>query len=279
MAARLYVHRARPLRRNPAAWLSGSILVLLAGLVLAAPLSGANPLATAPADQLRPPSLAHPLGTDLLGRDVWSRLLWGGRLSLAAGLLAVGLVALPGTLLGMLAGYAGGWPDRLLMRIVDVLLAFPSLLLTLTIIALLGTGLLSAAVAVGLAGVARFARLVRAAVLGVQSQPYIQAARVVGCRPGRILWRHVLPNASGTLIVLSSLELGYALLNISALGFLGLGAQPPAPEWGTMLADGRGLLRDAPWAAGAPGLAITLSVLAVNLLGDAWREALDAGGR
>jgi len=205
-----------------------------------------DPLAAAPADQLLPPGLAHPLGTDLLG---------------------------------MLDGYAGGWPDRLLMRIVDVLLAFPSLLLTLTIMAVLGTGLLSAAVAVGLAGAARFARLMRAAVLAVRSQPYIQAARVVGCRPGRILWRHVLPNASGTLIVLSSLELGYALLNISALGFLGLGAQPPAPEWGTMLAEGRGLLRDAPWAADAPGLAITLSVLAVNLLGDAWREALDAAGR
>jgi peptide/nickel transport system permease protein len=280
MAARLYVHRARPLRRNPAAWLSLTVLALLAGLVVAAPLlSGYDPLATAPAGQLLPPSLAHPLGTDLLGRDVWSRLLWGGRLSLAAGILAVGLVALPGTLLGMLAGYAGGWPERLLMRMVDVLLAFPSLLLTLTIMAVLGTGLLSAALAVGLAGVARFARLMRAATLGVRSQPYIQAARVVGCRPGRILGRHVLPNVSGTLVVLSSLELGYALLNISALGFLGLGAQPPAPEWGTMLAEGRGLLRYAPWVAGAPGLAITLSVLAVNLLGDAWREALDAGGR
>jgi len=162
------------------------------------------------------------------------------------------------------------------MRIVDVLLAFPSLLLALTIIAMLGPGLISASLAVGLAGIPRFARVVRAGALSVRSELFIEAARVVGCRPWRILLRHVAPNVRGIIIPLASLELGYALLNIGALSFLGLGAPPPTPEWGAMLAEGRALLRNAPWIATAPGLAITLSVLAFNLLGDALRDALDS---
>jgi peptide/nickel transport system permease protein len=161
------------------------------------------------------------------------------------------------------------------MRVVDVLLAFPSLLLALTIIALLGPGLTSAVLAVGLAGIPRFARLIRAGAAGVRSEPFIEAARVIGCRPSRILLRHVAPNVREIVIPLSSLELGYALLNISALSFLGLAAQPPAPEWGAMLAEGRALLRHAPWISTAPGLAITLSVLAFNLLGDALHDALN----
>jgi len=256
------------------------LLLMVVGLSLAAPsLAPYDPIATAPAHQLLPPSLAHPAGTDLFGRDVWSRLLWGGWRSLGAGVLAVGLAVLPGGLLGLLAGYTGGRLDSLLMRGVDVLLAFPSLLLALTIVALLGPGLGSAVLAVGLAGVPRFARVVRAGALGVRSETFIEAARVVGCRPGRILLRHVAPNVRGIIIPLCSLEVGYALLNISALGFLGLGAQPPTPEWGAMLAEGRVLLRHAPWIAAAPGLAISFSVLAFNLLGDALRDALDRRAR
>jgi peptide/nickel transport system permease protein len=193
--------------------------------------------------------------------------------------LAVALAVLPGSLLGLLAGYAGGRIDSFLMRIVDVLLAFPSLLLALTIIALLGPGLASAVLAVGLAGIPRYARLIRAGASRVRSEPFIEAARVVGCRPRRILLRHVAPNVREIIFPLSSLELGYALLNISALSFLGLGAQPPTPEWGAMLAEGRALLRHAPWISTAPGLAITLSVLAFNLLGDALRDALDVRKR
>jgi peptide/nickel transport system permease protein len=273
---RIQTPRPRALRQNPAAWLSALLLAAVVGLSLAAPLLAPySPTAADPANQLLPPSLAHPAGTDLFGRDVWSRLLWGGRLSLAAGILAVTLAALPGSLLGLLAGYSGGWLDALLMRLVDMLLAFPSLLLALALVAWLGPGLVSAALAVGLAGLPRFARLIRAATLGVRSELYIEAARVVGCRPERILLHHVAPNVRGVIIVLGSLELGYALLNIGALSFLGLGAQPPTPEWGAMLAEGRGLLRDAPWVATAPGLAITLTVLAFNLLGDALRDALD----
>jgi peptide/nickel transport system permease protein len=180
----------------------------------------------------------------------------------------------PGILLGLLAGYAGGWLDALLMRIVDILLAFPSLLLALTMVTVLEPGLPSVALAVGLAGIPRFARVVRASASQIRLDPFIEAARVVGCRPSRILLRHIAPNLRDIIIPLAALELGYALINISALSFLGLGAQPPTPEWGAMLAEGRVLLRPAPWITTAPGLAISLSVLAFNLLGDALRDAL-----
>jgi peptide/nickel transport system permease protein len=273
---RVQIPRPRALHQNPAAWTGTILLLAIMGMSLAAPgVAPYDPIATAPASQLQPPSLNHPAGTDLFGRDVWSRLLWGGRSSLGAGILAVGLAVLPGSLLGLLAGYAGSRLDSVLMRVVDVLLAFPSLLLALTIMALLGPGLTSAVLAVGLAGIPRFARLIRAGASGVRSEPFIEAARVIGCRPSRILLRHVAPNVRQIAIPLSSLELGYALLNISALSFLGLGAQPPTPEWGAMLAEGRALLRHAPWISTAPGLSITLSVLAFNLLGDALQDALD----
>ncbi|GAB4547830.1 MAG: ABC transporter permease [Anaerolineae bacterium] len=273
---RIQLPRPRTLRQNPAAWTGAALLVAIIGLSLAAPgLAPYDPLATAPAHQLRPPSLRYPAGTDLLGRDVWSRLLWGGQLSLGAGTLAVILAVLPGSLLGLLAGYAGGRLDSFLMRAMDVLLAFPSLLLALTIVALLGPGLFSVALAIGLAGIPRFGRLVRASASGIRSEPFIEAARVTGCRPARILLRHVAPNVREIIIPLISLEFGHALLNISALSFLGIGAQPPTPEWGAMLAEGRTLLRHAPWVSAVPGLAITLSVLAFNLLGDALRDALN----
>lgn len=273
---RVQIPRPRALRQNPAAWAGAILLLAIVSLSLAAPgLATYDPIATAPADQLQPPSLRHLAGSDLFGRDVWSRLLWGGRRSLGAGALAVTLAVLPGSLLGLLAGYAGGRLESILMRIVDVLLAFPSLLLALAIVAWLGPGLLSVTLAVGLAGIPRFARLVRAGAAGIRLELFIEAARVIGCRPGRILLHHVAPNVREIIIPLGSLELGYALLNIGALSFLGLGTQPPTPEWGAMLAEGRALLRPAPWISTAPGLAITLSVLAFNLLGDALRDALD----
>jgi ABC-type dipeptide/oligopeptide/nickel transport system permease subunit len=273
---RVQIYRPRSLRRNPAAWSGAVLLLVIVGLSLAAPyVAPHDPIATAPARQLQPPSLEHPAGTDLFGRDVWSRLLWGGRLSLGAGALAIALAVLPGSLIGLLAGYMGGWVDSLLMRSVDLLLAFPSLLLGLTVVAWLGPGLLSVVLAVGLAGIPRFARVIRAGAAEVRSEPFIEAARVIGSRPWRILLRHVAPNVQEIAIPLASLELGYALLNISAFSFLGLGVQAPTPEWGAMLAEGRALLREAPWVSTAPGLAITLTVLALNLLADALRDALD----
>ncbi|PWH17127.1 MAG: peptide ABC transporter permease [Ardenticatenia bacterium] len=263
------------LRTDPRFWAGGCVVCLIVSMAATAPLIAPyDPLTTAPARQLLPPSVDHPAGTDLLGRDVWSRLIWGGRLSLTAGAIATALAVLPGSLLGLLAGYVGGKIDSLLMRIVDMALAFPTLLLALTIVSALGTGLTSAALAVGCAGIPRFARVVRAATLGVRYAPFIEAARTVGCRPYRILLRHIAPFVADTVVVLASLELGYALLNIGALSFLGLGAQSPAPEWGLMLTEGRAYLSVAPWITAAPGCAITLTVLAVNLLGDALRDAL-----
>jgi len=244
-------------------------------LAVAAPLlSGYDPLVTAPAQQLSPPGWLHLLGSDLFGRDVWSRLVWGGRLSLSSGVMATLIAVLCGSAIGLLSAYAGGRWDASLMRGVDMLLAFPSLLLALAIVAALGTGLTSAILAVGIAGIPRFARVMRAAALAVRTEPYIEAARVIGCRPARIVVRHLAPNVLDTLVVLASLELGYAVLNISALSFLGLGAQPPAAEWGLMLTEGRAYLRTAPWISAAPGVAITLSVLAINLVGDALRDGL-----
>lgn len=263
------------LRTDPRFWAGGCALFLFLFVATAAPfIAPYDPLSTAPARQFLPPTIEHPIGTDLLGRDVWSRLAWGGRLSLVAGAIATALAVLPGSLLGLSAGYVGGKIDSMLMRIVDMALAFPTLLLALTIVSALGTGLTSATLAVGCAGVPRFARVVRAATLSVRYAPFIEAARTVGCSPVRILLRHIAPFVADTIIVLGSLELGYALLNIGALSFLGLGAQPPAPEWGLMLTEGRAYLSVAPWITAAPGCAITLTVLAVNLLGDALRDAL-----
>jgi len=268
------------LRVDPRFRAGSGILCLIVLIAVAAPLTASyDPLAAMPVRQLQPPSIYHLAGTDLLGRDVWSRLAWGGRLSLSAGAVATALAVLPGSVLGLLSGYFGGKLDSLLMRAVDVALAFPTLLLALTIVTVLGPGLAGATLAVGCAGIPRFTRVVRAATLGVRYAPFIEAARTIGCRPHRILLRHIAPFVADTIIVLASLELGYALLNIGALSFLGLGAQPPAPEWGLMLTEGRAYLSVAPWITAAPGCAITLTVLAVNLLGDALRDALGLQAR
>jgi len=256
------------------------VLCLIIFVAAAAPfVAFHSPTAATPARQFLPPGIEHPAGTDLLGRDVWSRVVWGGRLSLAAGAVAAALTVLPGSLLGLFSGYVGGRVDSFLMRVVDMALAFPTLLLALTIVSVLGPGLTSAALAVGCAGAPRFTRIVRAATLSVRYAPFIEAARTIGCPPGRILLRHIAPFVLDTVIVLASLELGYALLNIGALSFLGLGAQPPAPEWGLMLTEGRAYLGVAPWITAVPGCAITLTVLAVNLLGDALRDALGLQAR
>ena len=251
------------------------LLCLITGSALTAPLlTSYAPTEPQPVDSLLAPNWSHLAGTDLFGRDIWSRLLWGGRRSLAAAAVAVVLALLPGAVLGITSAQIGGRVDSFLMRIIDVLLAFPSLLLALTLIAWLGPGLFSAALAVGIAGIPRFARVMHADALRIKSRAYIEAAHAVGCSTSRIVWRHLLPNVAGSLLVLTALELGYALLNISGLSFLGLGAQPPSAEWGLMLAEGRGLLRIAPWVATFPGLAITLTVLAMNLLTDAIQDRL-----
>jgi peptide/nickel transport system permease protein len=266
----------RQLRRNVGALLGLFILVVIVSTAALAPLIVPHdPLTVAPETQLKPPSTVHWAGTDLFGRDVFSRLLFGGRVSLLVGVVAVLIASVPGTALGLIAGYYRSWVDGLIMRVMDLMLSFPGILLALGIVALLGPGLLNVMIAVGIAGIPSYTRLVRGSVLAVKKNLYVRAARTIGCRDGRILLRHILPNVLAPIVVLTTLDIAWAILNASSLSFLGLGAQPPTPEWGAMLSEGRGYMRQAPWITIAPGLAIMLTVLSVNLLGDGLRDALD----
>lgn len=224
---------------------------------------------------LLPPSIAHPFGTDELGRDVLSRVIVAARVSLQVGAVSVGLALVAGVAIGLFAGYYRGWLDNLLMRSMDVLFAFPVLLLAVAIVAVLGPGLGTAMVAIGVVYTPIFARVTRASVLSVREQVYVRAAMSVGASDLRIMGRHVLPNIAAPLIVQTSLSLAFAILSEAALSFLGLGVQPPAPSWGRMLFDGRGFVTDAWWLGVFPGAAIFLTVLAFNLVGDALRDVLD----
>ncbi|MBN1136766.1 MAG: ABC transporter permease [Anaerolineae bacterium] len=272
----IYAPPPRRARANATALAALAWLALVVVASLAAPLlTPYDPLQMSPKEQFSPPGARHPLGTDLFGRDVAARILYGGRISLGIGLVAVLFAAVPGTALGLIAGYYGRWPDRLISWLVDVMLSFPSILLALTIVAALGPGIANVVVAVGIAGIPTYTRLVRGQVLSARRQPYVRAAVTVGARDLRILLRHILPNVFGPIVVLATLDVGWAILNASALSFLGLGAQPPIAEWGAMLNEGRGYLRNAPWVTFAPGIAIALAVLAVNLVGDYLRDALD----
>lgn len=224
----------------------------------------------------QPPSAEFWFGTDTLGRDVFSRVLVGAQVSLQLGLISIGLGLGPGIALGLVAGYFGGRIDAVLSRFVDAMLAFPSILLALVIIAALGPNLRNVMIAVGIGTVPLYARLVRGSVLAVRRLPYVEAARVVGNGHVRIMVRHVLANAYAPIVVLSTLQVGQAILVGSGLSFLGLGAQPPTPEWGLMSAEGRDVLRRAWWISTFPGLAILSVVIACNLLGDGLRSALDS---
>lgn len=267
------------LRRNRGAVLG--LLVLLGWLLVAvaapivAPYNPVEPVA--PSRQ--PPSLQHPFGTDLIGRDVYSRVIYGGRVSLAIGLISVSIGLSLGVLVGLPSGYYGGMTDSFLMRLLDAMLAFPGLLLALVVIAALGAGLTNVMLAVGIASIPLYGRLVRGTCLSLREQDFVQAARVVGARDSRIMAGHILPNLIGPLIVLCTLQIGAAILVGSSLSYLGLGAQPPTPEWGLMTADGRPYIGRAWWMSTFPGLAIFTVVLAINLLGDGLRGALDPRAR
>ena len=227
------------------------------------------------AHRLAPPGdFGHPLGSDNLGRDTWSRLVYGSRVSLAVGLFSVAISLGLGTPLGALAGYKGGRVDALIMRSMDLLLAFPSILLAIAIVTVLGNNLTNAMIAVGVVGIPIFARITRASVLSVKELEFVQAARTIGCSNARILWVHILPNCVNPLVVQATLSLGTSVLDAAGLSFLGLGAKPPTPEWGTMLADTYRYYEQAPWLVLAPGLAILGMVLGFNLLGDGLRDAL-----
>ncbi len=225
--------------------------------------------------QLQPPSLTHFLGTDRYGRDIFSRIVYGTRYALLSGLLADGVALGIGCLLGLIAAFYGGWWDFLIMRGVDVMMAFPYLLLAMLTIAILGPGLINAMIAIGIVYAPQYARILRSSVLSIKETDYITAARAMGANDPRIMFQHILPNAMAPIIVQATLTAGAAIIEAAGLGFLGLGAQPPTPEWGAMLSGGRDFMLSAPWIATFPGLAIAITVLGFNLLGDAMRDALD----
>ena len=264
------------LRRQRLALVGGGVLILLVFVALLAPLlAPQDPLAQDLYGRLQAPSLEHPFGTDDFGRDILSRIIYGARISLRIGLVAITAALAVGTVLGLLAGYWGGAIDTLIMRIMDLLLAFPSILLAIAVVAVTGPGIDNAIMAVSVVLIPQFARLVRSSVLSVREMAYVEAARALGAGQARILLISVLPNCMAPIIVQTTLSLGTAILDAAGLSFLGLGAQPPTPEWGAMLAGGRELLLKAPWVMTFPGLAIFAVVLALNLFGDGLRDALD----
>ncbi|MEU6697233.1 ABC transporter permease [Pseudonocardia sp. NPDC046786] len=253
------------------------VLLVLTAAFVPGLLAPGDPAIGDTADRMLPPGPGHLFGTDHLGRDVWTRVVHGASLSLQATVIAVSVALIAGGLIGLVAGFAGGWVDEVLMRIVDVLLAIPAILLSLALITALGFGTVKVAIAVGIASVASFARVMRAETLRVRRSLYVEAARAVGTRRHVTLLRHVLPNAAGPVAVLAVLEFGLAILAISALSFLGYGAPPPASEWGSLVADGRNYLAVAWWMCAMPGLVIAATVLSVNRISRAldgeWRRS------
>lgn len=252
------------------------IVLLLVVAALAPVLAPYHPIDDASLiDRYQPPSSKHWLGTDELGRDILSRIIYGAQISIKIGVIAVGISAVFGVLLGGISGYLGRWVDMIIMRFIDILMAFPSILLAIALVAVLGRSLENAMIAVGLVGVPQFARIVRSTVLSVKEKEFVESARASGVKGPRILFKHVLPNCMAPIIVQATLSVGTAILDAAGLSFLGLGAQAPTPEWGAMLNDGVAALQTAPWVIMFPGLAILLVVLGFNLFGDGLRDALD----
>lgn len=225
--------------------------------------------------RLKPPSNEHWMGTDQLGRSIFDRIVWGARISLMVGIVATAISLVLGTALGLVSGYYGGWVDRIIMGVMEVLLAFPGILLAIAVVSIFGPGLNNVMLAVGIAHVPQFARMARGATLSAKAMDFVEAERAIGASNARILWVHILPNIVGPIVVLSTLSVGTSILSAAGLSFLGLGAQPPVPDWGGMISQGRQFLRTAWWVGVFPGLAILVTVLGFNLLGDGLRDALD----
>jgi peptide/nickel transport system permease protein len=266
----------RRMKRNKAAVAGTLIIGLLLIVALLAPwLTSYDPVRQNYNELLLPPSPAHPLGTDQYGRDLLTRILYGCRYAIIIGVGVVGIQFLVGVTLGLIAGYYGGLLEMLIMRITDVMLSIPSVVLGVTIAGFLGGGIQNVIIAVGAIGWRAYTRLVRAEVLTLKQETFVESARAVGCGELRIIMRHILPYTLGPVIAYSSLAVAGAILWAAALSFLGLGAQPPTPEWGAMLADGREYMMDAWWIATFPGIAIMIAVLGFNFFGDALRNALD----
>ncbi|MGQ9637074.1 MAG: ABC transporter permease [Thermodesulfobacteriota bacterium] len=266
----------RRLKRNRAALFGGLIVLLFVSVAIFAPwLSPYHPNEGDLTKRLKPPSREHPLGTDPLGRDLLSRVLYGARISLQIQIISVSIALVVGTLLGLIGGYYGGRFDNFIMRLMDILLAFPGIFLAISIIAVLGTGLTNLMLAAGIYSIPQFARIVRGSVISLKEKEFIEAARAIGEKDLNILFRYILPNSMAPIIVQTTLRMATVLLTASGLSFLGLGVQPPTAEWGAMLSNARAYLITAPHVATVPGLAIMLVVMGFNLFGDGLRDSLD----
>lgn len=281
----------RALLRNPTGLLGFAIIVFFVVVSIMAPvLRPGDPLRSNLRTRTIPPTMtmskadleardltrwAHPFGTDAQGRDLLMRVLYGGRISLRVGLIAVAMALAVGTTLGLIAGYWGGKVDMFIVWLIDILLAFPGILLAIAIVAVLGPSLTNSLIAISITQVPIYIRIVRAVTMSLRQSEYVQAAAALGSKAPRVIMGHILPNSLSPLLVQLTLSIGTAILDVAALGFLGLGAQPPAPEWGSMISDGFGRFREAPWLSIAPGLGIFFSVVGFNLLGDAIRDVLD----
>lgn len=266
----------RRLIRQPLAVFGGVMVIILILTALLGPvLAPADPNRIDMNSRFEPPSSVYFFGTDDFGRDIFSRIMTGARVSLEVGLIAVGLSATVGTLLGLVAGYSGRITDEIIMRAMDILFAFPAILLAIAIMAALGRGIGNAMIAIGVVYVPIFARIARGAVLAIREEEFVEAARAIGSSDGRIIFRHILPNTLSPLIVEITLSLSFAILAEAALSFFGLGTQPPDPSWGRMLSEGRAYFQQSPWLGIFPGLAIMLTVMGFNFLGDGLRDALD----
>jgi ABC-type dipeptide/oligopeptide/nickel transport system permease subunit len=266
----------RRLLRNRGSVLGGLFLLALVVVAIFAPLIAPyDPIEIYPAEARQAPSPGHLAGTDKFGRDTMSRIIFGTRISLRVGLIGVAIALSIGGVVGLYAGYHGGRFDVIVCMLVNIMLAFPGILLALSIVAVLGPGLENVMVAVGISSIPQFLRVVRSSVLSAKENVYIEAAKIAGCSNRRIIFRHILPNVVAPVIVLSTLWVGTAILIGASVSFLGLGVQPPTPEWGVMVSEGRNYLNSMWWLSTFPGLAIVLTVLAMNLLGDGLRDALD----
>ena len=250
------------------------LIVLMA--VLAPQIAGdVSPIKGSLKESIKPPSAEHPFGTDKMGRDIFVRVLYGARVSLSSTFILVGVVFVIGTFLGILAGYFGGWVDAVIMRLADMMIAFPGLVLAIAVAGILGPSMRNAVIAISLVSWPKYARLARSLVMKIRHTDFVAAAQVTGSRTGYMLWKYMLPNTITTLVITAATDIGSMMMELAALSFLGFGAQPPTPEWGKMLNDGRTLIQTAPWTMIYPGLAIFITVVVFNMLGDSLRDILD----